>query len=241
MKLPSTLALWSTLDATWPSAEKTSHGPWVIRRGAGGGKRVSAATCQKPVDRDDIEQAEAVMRDLGQDALFMIRQEDHALDGLLETQGYEIVDPVTLYLGAAADLAKPLPITTAIPSWPPLAIQCDLWRLGGLDQPRIDVMIRAAAPKVTILGRDDDTPCGTVFVAAESDIAMVHALETHADYRRKGVARNLMHAAGNWAVSQNLNWMTLAVTKANQPANALYRSMGMQPAASYHYRLKAPT
>ncbi len=72
-------------------------GPWTIRDGQGGGKRVSAATAHSAVNDDDIAQAEVAMLDLGQTPLFMIRDGDAALDKLLETRGYSVVDPVEMY------------------------------------------------------------------------------------------------------------------------------------------------
>jgi N-acetylglutamate synthase len=42
------------LEATWPPAARHRAGPWVLRDGAGGGKRVSAATAEGPVTAADL-------------------------------------------------------------------------------------------------------------------------------------------------------------------------------------------
>ena len=39
--------LYATLEATWPPAARRRVGPWTIRDGQGGGKRVSAATAEQ--------------------------------------------------------------------------------------------------------------------------------------------------------------------------------------------------
>ena len=100
-------------------------------------------------------------------------------------------------------------------------------------------MERAADPKTSFLGRSGDAPGGTGFVSAHDGIAMVHALEVHPTARRRGVGAAMMRAAANWAQAKGLHWITLAVTRANVPANGLYRRLGMHEATGYHYR-RAP-
>ncbi len=58
--------LYDVIEATWPPASLTEVGPFTIRDGAGGGKRVSAATINQPVTADDLPIAEAAMQALGQ-------------------------------------------------------------------------------------------------------------------------------------------------------------------------------
>lgn len=239
MTRPSAEHLFEVLDATWPAARIFDQGPWRFREGRGGGQRVSAATSIAPVTKDDVSKAEKQMRDLGQCALFMVRNADDALDRVLAARHYDIVDPVVLYLSKTAELAKELPITSATPSWPPLAIQLELWDAGGIGPERIAVMERAPEPKMSFLGRTGDTPVGTAFAAIHDGIAMLHALEITPVARRRGVARRLMQAAANWALRHRADWITLAVTRANAAANALYRDLGMEEATQYHYRRKA--
>ena len=46
MTLPVIQQIYDVVDGTWPAAEYTQTGPWLFRRGAGGGQRVSATTAQ---------------------------------------------------------------------------------------------------------------------------------------------------------------------------------------------------
>lgn len=236
MNNPDAEKLFEVLDATWPAARFVVHGPWSLREGLGGGQRVSAATVLADFDLNDISSAERAMHDLGQHPLFMVRSKDEDLDRQLEARGYSVVDPVCIYVAQVNDMKKNLQLTAAMPSWPPLAIQKELWEGGGIGPERLAVMDRAAGPKTTLLGRSDDEPCGTVFVAASDGIAMLHALEVAPKFRRKGVGRNLMHEAANWAAEHGAEWVSLAVTKENKSANQLYGKLGMRPAAEYHYR-----
>ena len=97
MNLPSVQTLYEVTDTTWPAAEELLVGPWKVRRGEGGGQRVSATTAEKHWAEEDIEVAENAMLGLEQPKLFMIRESEHDLDLALERRGYRIKDPVNLY------------------------------------------------------------------------------------------------------------------------------------------------
>ena len=168
--------------------------------------------------------------------LFMVRGDDVALDTALNDRGYEVVDPVFMYIAPISDLTADLPLTAAMPSWPPLAVQLELWAAGGIGPARVAIMERCTCPKISLLGRAGDVPSGTAFAARDGDISMVHSIEVTPEMRRKGVGRHLITAAANWAGGQSAKWLALAVTQANEPANALYRALGMREAAAYHYR-----
>ncbi|MEL6799660.1 MAG: GNAT family N-acetyltransferase [Pseudomonadota bacterium] len=239
MSPPNAQALYPAIEATWPTAAITRAGPWAIRDGKGGGKRVSAATAEAAFDATDLATAEAAMRALGQPPLFWIREGEDALDTLLAQAQYDIIDPVTLYVADTAPIAahRPPPVSTFLMP-EPLAIMREIWATGGIGPARIQVMDRACAPKTTILGRTADRPVGTGFAAIHQGTAMVHALEVLPTARRQGMARHMMHALAGWAQAHGAPHLALAVTQANAPANALYRSLGMQVAGRYHYRIK---
>ena len=242
MSLPDVQQLYTVVDGTWPAAAIQRHGPWQIRIGQGGGSRVSAATATAPVSAADLPLAESAMQAAGQVPLFMIREGDAALDALLADRGYLIKDPVNLYAApvAAIATARPPPVTT-FEVWPPLAVQSDIWAAGGIGPGRLAVMERATGPKTTILGRVDDRPAATLYVAISGDCAMIHALETATAHRRKGLARHLTVAAAFWAQAQGAAFLTLVTTQENVAANALYTSLGMTCVGQYHYRIQPET
>ena len=242
MSLPDVQQLYTVVDGTWPAAAIQRHGPWQIRIGQGGGSRVSAATATVPVSAADLPLAEGAMQAAGQVPLFMIREGDAALDALLADRGYLIKDPVNLYAAPVAAIAndRPPPVTT-FEVWPPLAVQADIWAAGGIGPGRLAVMERATGPKTTILGRVDDRPAATLYVAISGDCAMIHALETATAHRRKGLARHLTVAAAFWAQAQGAAFLTLVTTQENVAANALYTSLGMTCVGQYHYRIQPET
>jgi GNAT superfamily N-acetyltransferase len=238
--MPDLARLYDAIDGTWPAAEITRAGPFLLRRGDGGGQRVSAATALGPVTAQDIVAAEDAMQAMGQPRLFQIRAGDDALDAHLATRGYVVVDPVNLHVAPVAALAtrRPPPVT-AFCVWEPLAIQIDIWAKGGIGPGRLAVMHRAKGPKTSILGRQNDQPGGTAFVAIHDGIAMVHALEVLPHQRKQGMAGWFMRLAAFWAQANGASHLAVVCTQANSGANALYASLGMALVGQYHYRKHA--
>lgn len=234
---PDLTAHYAAIDATWPAAQTRSLGLWTIRNGAGGGKRVSAAMTEKDVSHSAISEAEAAMRDMGQVPLFMIRAGQDGLDTFLKDRGYAIVDPVNLYCGPLSDMAHvPPPRALVFSIWPPLEIQKDIWEKGGIGVERLNVMARAKT-KTSILGRHGQSPAGTAFAAVHGSIAMVHAVEVRDDFRKLGVGRMMTTHAARWASQHGATHMAVLCTKANEGANALYASLGLEVVGEYHYRM----
>jgi N-acetylglutamate synthase len=230
--------LFAAVDATWPAAQIISCGPWQLREGRGGGKRVSAATASADFGPDDIEAAESGMTALGQQPLFMVRQGEVGLDAALAAKGYGIVDPVvalTCPIDALTD--RPIPPVTTFVIWEPLAIMKEIWAAGGIGPARLEVMHRARL-KTSVLARWNQRPAGTGFVAVDGAVAMVHAVEVLPGQRRKGVAQLIMRQAAFWARDHGAETMAVLSTKANTAALQLYSGLGFTPAAEYHYRQK---
>ncbi|KUF10462.1 GNAT family N-acetyltransferase [Pseudoponticoccus marisrubri] len=241
MTAPDLPRLFATLDATWPAATQVSAGPWCLREGRGGGKRVSATTARGPWRDDDLGAAETAMRLMGQPALFMIRPGDEDLDRALDRAGYDLIDPVNLWLCPIDRLTdRRLPPVTAFTIWEPLAIMRELWEAGGIDAARQNVMERTAPPKTGLFGRVSDKPAGVGFCALHDGIAMVHALEIAPQHRAKGLGAWMMRCAAHWALRKGARWMSVQATEANVAANGLYAALQMEKVGGYHYRILQP-
>jgi uncharacterized peroxidase-related enzyme len=120
----------------------------------------------------------------------MIREGDAILDAALAARGYEIIDPVILYLCETARLRPAsLPRAQSYCIWEPLQIMREIWAAGGIHEPRIALMHRVQAPKTALLARSGDTPAGVGFLALDGEIAMLHAVEVLPSFRRRGVAK----------------------------------------------------
>lgn len=228
-------ALYEVINATWPAAGISHAGGCVIRKGADGGSRVSAATLNGTLD---LPAAEAAMRGLGQTPLFMIRDGDDAFEATLADAGYAIMDPVNIYMAPVESLVQTPPPVSFFTVFPPLQAQADIWAEGGINAARLAVMDRAPMPKSTFLGRTNDRPAATAFAAIYDGCVMLHALETAPRDRRQGVARNMMGGIAKWGQTHGADQFALLVTQANVGANALYASLGMTVVGHYHYRIK---
>jgi ribosomal protein S18 acetylase RimI-like enzyme len=227
---PNRLA--EVMEATWPPLKHWTVGPFSLRDGDGGGKRVSAASCDGSFTDAELDAATAAMTE----PLMLIRDGEGTLDAALEARGWRLVDPVVAYAAPAMALASDLPPLSAFPHWPPLEIARSIWAEAGIGPARIAVMDRVAGPKVAILARSGDRPAGVAFVACHGTEAMLHALEVRHAHRRQGVGRTLLHAAANWAVAQGVTRLSLVVTRQNDAARALYARLGMEIVGQYHYR-----
>ena len=228
--------LFQVIDATWPAASLHEAGGFLVREGLGGGSRVSSASLIAPFESADIDAAIAAHRALGQPPKFMIRPGEEALDAALDARGFEVFDPVTVYEAPLAALSDDVPPVSAFAHWPPLAIAAEVWERGGIGAARRAVMTRAQGARAAVLGRAEDHPAGAAFVAVHDGTAMLHALVTLPEFRRKGLGRAIMAETVRWARAAGAEHLALVVTQANGPANALYRGLGMRPATQYHYR-----
>ncbi|MEO0669371.1 MAG: GNAT family N-acetyltransferase [Pseudomonadota bacterium] len=236
--MTDTARLLAAIEGTWPPARATQQGVWTIRDGAGGGKRVSAATARVPATNSDIAQAEAAMLSLGQDRLFMLRPGEDALDRQLAKHGYGIIDPVNLYVAPVGLLTDiPIPRVTAFAVWEPLAIMSEIWAAAGIGPARMAIMHRPAV-KTGILARHADKPAGVGYVAVHDGVAMVHGVEVLPHQRRRGVAGWIMRRAAFWAAENGADTLAVLCVADNGPANALYQRLGFADASGYHYRIK---
>ncbi|MEM7547487.1 MAG: GNAT family N-acetyltransferase [Pseudomonadota bacterium] len=233
--VPSATDLIDTIEATWPAAEVVERGGWRLRRGEGGGQRVSAALRLDP--GADVDEAAAAMRGWGQRPLFQLLDGDDDLDRALAERGYVVTDRSPFYVCPTVTLLDDAPETARILRGDlRIALIEEIWAQGGLSPARLQVMDRVTVPKQYILARLGDRPAGVAFVGVHGDIGMVHAVEVLAHQRRKGMARMLMAAAARFAAERGARQFALATTGQNIAANALYQALGMALTARYHYR-----
>lgn len=220
------------MEATWPPVRSWRDGPFLLRDGAGGGKRVSAASVVAPWTEADLAR-------LTQVNLVLIGEADDALDAALAGRGWQIVDPVLAFAAPLDRLLADLPPLAAFAHWPPLQIALELWAEGGIGPARLSVMERVTGDKVALLARLGDRPAGVAFVARDGEDVMLHALEVRHTCRRQGVGQVLIRAAANWAAGLGATRLSLVVTAQNNAARALYARLQMEVVGQYHYRMNA--
>ena len=232
--------LMPVIAATWPAAETRQVGPFTVQAGAGGGQRVSAArltdATATDADETEIDAAISALAGFGQPPLFQVLGHQGALDARLAARGLTLRDTTLAMTVPCADLAAAPPPVTCFATWPPLAIQAEVWAAGGIGPARLAVMDRVAGPRMSFFGRVSDKPAGTAFAAIHERVAMLHALEILPAHRRKGLGAVMMRAAADWARTEGAQTFAILVTGENRPALGLYASLGFQAVGQYHYR-----
>jgi len=223
--------LFAALEATWPAASSRTVGPFRLREGAGGGKRVSATVLEGAFSDTTLDA-------VADQPLFQVKRGQDALDQALAARGYGVLDPTVIYAAPIAEVAlKPRPVSL-LSAWPPLAMQRQVWADGGIGPGRIAVMERACDPKNGFIARFDNRVAGAGFIAIHNGIAVLHALQVEVDFRRRGVANYVVRGMAHWAAEAGAHTFALAVTEGNDPARGLYTHIGMTEAGGYHYREK---
>ena len=234
---PTAAEVFQAIDATWAPAEMRDSGPWRLRRGMGGGQRVSAATLLTPaeaIDDDAISQAVDVMSAFDQSPIFMVRDGEAPLARRLEGRGFRRASPTIAFALPVERLEAPAPMA-AIPCAVPLAYQREIWEAAGIGPARLAVMDRVRVPKSYLLARHEDRPIGTAFAAVAKGQVMMHALEIMADKQRLGGASRLTAKAAAWGKSHGATNLVVLVEEQNERAIALYQSLGMTECTRYAY------
>lgn len=229
-------ALAQAFEASWPAAETAGAGGFVVGRGLGAGGRVSSARVAGVWAEADIDAAEAVHAGWSQRPVFRVWDGDAALTGALAARGYAPEVPTLVLEAEVQALADPpLRAMRCFAIWPPLAIQRQIWAEGNINPARQAVMDRVALPKAALLARISDRAAGAGFVALSGEVAMLHAVEVPPEFRRRGVAGWIVRQAAGWAAAAGGTRLALAVSRANEPAWALYRKLGFREVGSYAY------
>ena len=171
--MPDSARLLRALDATWTAAEYADVNGWTVRRGDGGGNRVSSAS-----GAGDIDQALAALAQWDQVPLFQLSPEQRELDEELVSRGFRLHEPVVFYAGPAQHLiGEQSHMAAAYRCHCRPAIMEEIWAAGGIGAARLAIMDRVNGPKQLLLSRAGDRPAGAAFVAIDEDVAMIHAIE----------------------------------------------------------------
>ncbi|MFL2765293.1 MAG: GNAT family N-acetyltransferase [Paracoccaceae bacterium] len=226
------------LEDTWPPKKVIRLDDWTIRISEGAGKRASAISLEGIWEETSFKRLKNLLKKLGKSEIFMVYQSDSLFEKELNERNYKVFDKSCVFEIAVAELIKTeAPPVTMFSIWPPLQIQKELWITNGISWQRQAVMDRARKPKTSILGRWNDNPIASAFVAKSGDVAFLHALVVDKNFRRQGVARALMRHAGQWATKHNCAKLMVVTTETNSAANSLYTSLEFQLVNKYHYRI----
>lgn len=123
----------------------------------------------------------------------------------------------------------------------------EVWLAGGSPrlQPHLDAVreILALPPRQVFLTAQDAEggTAGVVRVALADGWAGIFALHVAPEHRRRGVGRWLTREAARAARDAGASLTYLQVEPSNEPAQQLYRGLGMQPHHDYVYLARRPS
>ena len=97
-----------------------------------------------------------------------------------------------------------------------------------------------AIPKETlcIQVRDGKRFIGTGLGILDRNFVGVYAIHVHPDYRRKGIARQIVSMILEEAAHRGITGAYLQVVSDNEPAKNLYRGLGFREFYEYWFRVR---
>ena len=228
--LPDAARVMAAIRATWPASEVRRVGPFDVPMDRNGTRRSRAARLAgRTATEADVRAVEAARPG----GVFGTTEGD-VVETLLGGMGYASEGHCLLMAGPVGEAPAPPPVS-GFAHWPPLAICEAMWEAHGNEAARRAPMARAPAPKAAILLRVEARPAGVLFAALDSDVAVLHAVLTLPEMRRRGVGRIGMIHAAHWAATHGARHLALPVETGNAPAIALYEAAGMRPVGAYRY------
>lgn len=236
----------ATLSAV-PAPRVAFDGGFVARSFAGGTGRANAACPLDPSPDPElvarIERIEGFYRRAGFTPRFRSTPlEPPGLVAALEARGYHAHDESQVILGPLGPLFREDPDCVALggpePDWTRVmasgehqvpARQEEKARMPGL----------LGVPAAWILLRLEGEPAACAFATADGALAGLFDLAVRKEFRRRGLGRRVMSAAGAWARSQGACWAYAQVACTNNASLVLNAGLGLTEHYRYRYFLPA--
>lgn len=158
------------------------------------------------------------------------------LDEHLAARGFRRDAPVrVLTSGGLLDTAGPGPDVRVLldpaptPGWLAASVAA-----GGRSEPALAAIggpVRFATAEV------GGVPAGVGLFAVRGPWCAVYCMATVPEFRRRGVARSVLHAGERWARDAGARELFLQVAADNEAAGRLYAGRGFEPSHEYYYRV----
>ncbi len=223
---------------------------WRLRADGGGTRRANSVLAEHYLSDialdEKINNAEAFYARLGKPARFQLclASQPSNLDDVLAARGYRyssgaIVQRTTLTKVLARVVKQNIPdavidarLTT---DWLSLYAQS-----AGIDarvlKAKHTLFQRIPSPTAFVTVRLAGIPASVGLGVVERGQLGIFNMATLPSLRRRGAARDVIHALAIWGAQADAKVMYLQVTEENRAARALYTPLGFETLYTYHYR-----
>ncbi len=224
----------------WPAAQTVRLDGWLLRHTPSLTRRRSNSALPVGDAHGDPALVEEFYARHGGRALIQVSPAEAwtSLDSELARRGWSSEGPTdVLVADATAVLARTEPGEVALaarphPGWVAAWAACE-------ERPDADEHARVVLERIepasayALAGED----LGVGLAVCERGWAGLFCVATAASARRRGIARNVVHALTRWAAARGARRIYLQVETANAPAHALYAGVGFRRSHGYHYRV----
>lgn len=219
-----------------PPAETVRFGEWLAAIGRGSVSRLNSCSALGDSPRramfERIEQVERRYARRGRETVFRLTGLDTHLDGRLQTRGYERSDEV-LVMVAPADGTPDPAVTIASAPGPTWTSRFRAW--SGRDDVGADEIIESLGSiRLDVGVFHSDHAVGAA--VRDGDLVGLFDIAVDPGARRSGHGMAISEAMVAWGAAQGAARAYLQVLATNEPAVALYRSLGFTDSHRYWYR-----
>jgi ribosomal protein S18 acetylase RimI-like enzyme len=229
----------------WPALEEARLEGWTLRCSDGVSKRANSVQALRASDSPIAERvtwSEHWYASRNRPCIFRLTPfSESGLDSLLADRGYDRIEPTdVLHCGIASAPPASAPgrlRPLRLDHWLQTYAAFSDWHAGA---PAAFGRIVGAIPPPALLAVLMDEPgakavaCG--IAVADDDLVGLENLVVREDARRRGYGAELVRHLIAWGATRGATRAYLLVSKANLPAQRLYRKLGFEPAYEYWYR-----
>jgi ribosomal protein S18 acetylase RimI-like enzyme len=252
--LDESAAVEALAAQAWPSAHREEHEGWVLRHTAS----VARRRCNSALPPgEDVPPSSSVLASVIE--FYRARQlsaciqvapmESHAmLDAELHNQGWQRDAPVDVLVAPVDQVVASLtlePDVDVVVDSSPSTGWLDAWanieQRADASETARQVLARIQAPAGYVIADIEGVRAGVGLVVCQHGWAGVFCMATDPLMRRRGIARSVLHAAGQTARRRDCRRLYLQVEHDNLPAQGLYARAGFTRSHGYHYRLAPQT
>jgi ribosomal protein S18 acetylase RimI-like enzyme len=226
----------------WPPTESLILGSWKLSAGDGFSRRRNSAVPAGPLPEDldrRLSDVEEWYRVRGLPTLYRITPEcDAAVDGILAERGLVFETP-TLVMSRLLDMPGSVEGVDESPVVTDAWVGTEIVALG-IDRssigPWLATIAAVPSPAAFVVSTDDGEPVGAGFGIVVDDLLGVFEIVVRPELRRRGHAGRIVAALHRFGVREGAQRVFLQVLEDDEPAIALYRSLGYEVSHRYWYR-----